>query len=126
MGDKWGKNGPQLLSRVITKKCKLESKTLNVTCNKYKPELTVLARTGSSPVTWQKWRDYFNPNVTEKTLKKAENSFAVHYWNHMRDANPKKSQILYDPETAIYKLFEANCPLVEAMDLKGMQGQVFS
>ena len=125
VGDKWGRNGPQLLTRVITKHCKLESKSQDVVCNKYKPELPVLSRLGTSAVSWQKWKEYFNATVAEKTLKKVEDGFAAHYWNHMRDAWSQKKTVLYDADSALYKLFESGCPLVEAMDLRDLQGKVF-
>ena len=63
--------------------------------------------------------------MAEKTLKKVEGSFAAHYWNHMRDAWSQKKTVLYDADSALYKLFESGCPLVEAMDLRDLQGKVF-
>ena len=119
-------NGPKLLTRVLKWKCNVPKESKTVNCKKYSPQMSILAREGTSAVGFWDWFTLFDPAKTEEVEQRIEPGFAVHYWNHMRVWSEEKDEITYDPEMALYKIFKAGCPIVESSELTDLMGKKFT
>ncbi|CAG0915854.1 unnamed protein product [Notodromas monacha] len=85
---KWGSNGPNLLTRVINTFCNFNATNL------LKPGdckgIRILDISAFYPVPHTSWQTLFNhdQNISATVLRKAEQSYLLHYWNKMSVDEP--------------------------------------
>ncbi|CAG0915857.1 unnamed protein product [Notodromas monacha] len=106
----WGSNGPGMLTRIIRPYC-----GWNIT-DPVKPgdckNIKVLNISAFYPVKYASWRSMFNhaPIISASILKKAKQSYTLHYWNRKTVDEP----IQVGTPQALGVLAAKHCPLVSA------------
>lgn len=77
--EEWAYNGPQLVTRVLQRLCKVE-KPLQMTRERCRGFM-VYPPDSFYPLPWADWRDYFEPGALTETLNRINNSHIIHVWN---------------------------------------------
>ncbi|CAG0922853.1 unnamed protein product [Notodromas monacha] len=110
---KWGSNGPHLLTRVIRTLCKFNA--TNLLKPGYCKGIRILDIGAFYPVPPNSWKLSFNhdQNISASILKRAEQSYTMHYWNN---ASVDKPIQLEQPMNAEEFLdLECNAPTNEEL-----------
>ena len=85
---------------------------------------SILNNYAAYSVPWQKWQAFYDKRAVTYVDEMTRNSFAVHYWNHMRIF--ASNVLRLDPYQPLYKIFKANCPATEKGLLQKMIGRPYS
>lgn len=105
-GDKWGFNGPKLLTRVLQQFCNTNAieEMTPARCH----EFNILPTSTFYAIQWQNWLDFFEYHYTTDVMNLTEQSIAVHLWNKY------SHEILFEVGTNVaYGLIaEQYCPQV--------------
>ena len=72
---------------------------------------SILNHFAAYSVPWGKWQAFYDKRAVKYVDDVSRNSFAVHYWNHMRIFT--SNVLILDPQQPLYKIFKANCPVTE-------------
>ncbi|XP_051874901.1 lactosylceramide 4-alpha-galactosyltransferase-like [Pristis pectinata] len=97
-GDRWGWQGPDLITRMLKKWCRSEK--LNDFLNQKCQDVTFFPKDWFYPISYMNWKVYFQ-NDTWKKNSSVEDNFAnsrgVHIWNFLsgRQSNPIKETRSY-------------------------------
>ena len=81
---------------------------------------SILNNYAAYSVPWRKWQAFYDKREVKYVDEMTRNSFAVHYWNHMRIF--ASNALLLDPHQPLYKIFQANCPATEKELLRKIIG----
>lgn len=102
-GYRWGQNGPQLITRVAKKLCKLNSTMSDpIDCS----GLTILRKQKCYEMHYSQWAFFFSEKLSNDVLKRTKDSYFVHIWNRMI----KNSTLRTTSSAAYIKIAEKHCP----------------
>ncbi|KAG5674653.1 hypothetical protein PVAND_004607 [Polypedilum vanderplanki] len=76
-GNVWGKNGPELLTRVIKKMCNISYFNSTQKCKNF----TILETEKCYGIGWEEWVKFFEPHKLDSVRRHTKNSYYVHLWN---------------------------------------------
>lgn len=107
-GNSWAGNGPKILSDLVKEMCNTtdQSQMTRDKCNGFE----VLPTEACYAVNYNEWMKFFEEKSLQEVIKRTENSFAVHFWNHM-SGNGKLST---NSSSAYIKFAKEFCPRVLA------------
>ncbi|XP_078273588.1 lactosylceramide 4-alpha-galactosyltransferase-like [Rhinoraja longicauda] len=96
----WGHQGPQLVTRVLKKWCRVNSVTKIQQCK----GVTMLSPEAFYPVRWQDWKKYFEMVSESEAGELLKNSYAVHVWNKKSHGTrfQKGSKVMIDQLSSVY------------------------
>uniref|UniRef100_A0A1A9ZP82 Alpha 1,4-glycosyltransferase domain-containing protein n=1 Tax=Glossina pallidipes TaxID=7398 RepID=A0A1A9ZP82_GLOPL len=106
-GNNWGNNGPGVITRVMRKVCDTETIALMFDPKRCKG-FHIFDRNIFYAISWEEWRDFFEPEKMEKTLSRTDHSYIAHFWNKKSVDFPVKVGI----KSAFTTMAEKNCPHV--------------
>ncbi|XP_043943470.1 lactosylceramide 4-alpha-galactosyltransferase isoform X1 [Protopterus annectens] len=98
----WGHQGPQLMTRIFKKWCRIRSLRETNNCR----GVSVLPQEAFYPIRWQDWKKYFEAISPSDFTEMLKNTYAVHIWN-------KKSQgtkMDVATNSLLNKLYSNYCP----------------
>lgn len=107
-GEKWGNNGPGVITRVLNRICETNN-TLLMTeerCHGF----NVLPQSKCYAVPYKQWADFFNRTLTKDVLEAVRESVIVHFWNKFSI----KRMVKVGDDSAYDKLAKEYCPRVYA------------
>lgn len=111
-GEKWNRNGPALLTRVLNEWCGQE-RNISIAVEDLEEcsPMKILPIKTFLPINWNEHTIYFNPKKLDKVLKAANQSYSIHIYNHLNAKRKivKGSNVPYDYLAKMY------CPRVYAM-----------
>ncbi|EDV99384.1 lactosylceramide 4-alpha-galactosyltransferase isoform X1 [Drosophila grimshawi] len=105
-GQKWGNNGPGVITRVAQKICATKNISLMLADRKRCLGFRVFERNAFYAVPRKHWRHFFEPKYLEETLELTRDSYLVHMWNK----HSKQLPIKVGSSTAYGKYAEQHCP----------------
>lgn len=78
-GEKWGNNGPGVITRVLAKICATSNTTLMTRdrCHGF----SVLPPSKCYEVRYWKWEEFFNVYQAQEVLGRLSDSVIAHFWN---------------------------------------------
>ena len=135
---KWANLGPTRWTSCKEEYCNLttedgrgDSSRLEVElCSPKDPEMgqdgsfAILNQYAAYSVPWREWQKFYDEGSVKYVDEMTNNSFLVHYWNHMRVFRAT-APILLNPQQPLYKIFKANCPATEKGLLQKMIGSPY-
>ncbi|KAI9581004.1 hypothetical protein GQX74_014387 [Glossina fuscipes] len=110
-GNNWANNGPGVITRVMRKICDTETIALMFDPKRCKG-FYIFDRNIFYAISWEEWRDFFEPEKMEKTLGRIDHSYIAHLWNKIsgdfpvkveltaREACPVESAAVRNPKTS--------------------------
>ncbi|XP_064410336.1 alpha-1,4-N-acetylglucosaminyltransferase-like [Latimeria chalumnae] len=101
IADRWGQQGPLLITRVLQKLCNLP---LNNTKNDKCQEISVLNVKSFYPIHYSQWHRYYEVWNADEVIRE---SFGVHLWKYMDN---KGEKVIIGSNTVVEKLFKDRCP----------------
>jgi lactosylceramide 4-alpha-galactosyltransferase len=108
-GEIWGKNGPELLTRVLKKMCNIASFNSTQKCKNF----TILATEKCYGVSWEEWQKFFEPHSLDYVRRHTKDSFFVHLWNKFSKARKLEKT----STAALNEIVRQFCPRVyESLD----------
>uniref|UniRef100_B3P6E5 GG11427 n=2 Tax=Drosophila erecta TaxID=7220 RepID=B3P6E5_DROER len=105
-GDKWGTNGPGVITRVVKKQCKTENVRAMINNPKRCNGFRVYDPSAFYAIPWLQWKDFFQPNKLNVTLRRVSKSPVVHVWNKLS----KGWKLNTKASCAYTKLAKTHCP----------------
>ncbi len=148
--DYWGMMGPAVLEEVTGKRCNSpprknsrpwwgptwwprrtrsgQDQGREVSCRYHDHDVVVKGAPAAHPIRYYEWRSFFRPEHREEVLGRIDAAtFAVHLWNGMWrwSSFRERSATPLCPDTAVYALFQENCPRTEAARLRPSVGKPF-
>lgn len=106
-GDRWGHQGPGLFTRAIlnNKECAIQKSTIDC----FNETLNLLAPIVTSPVPWNKWKDFL-----DKTIPSNSDIKMFHLWNKLSENSEwelfKHDRVIYN-KTLVGSLRRTFCPV---------------
>ncbi|XP_046735357.1 lactosylceramide 4-alpha-galactosyltransferase-like [Diprion similis] len=105
-GDKWGNNGPGVITRSLQKLC----------ATKYARDMTTDRCHGFNvyppstfyPIYYEKWKRYFEETDRNATFKLLEDSLLIHVWNNLS----KNEKIVVGSQAPYALIAQKHCPKV--------------
>ncbi|XP_043266578.1 lactosylceramide 4-alpha-galactosyltransferase-like isoform X2 [Venturia canescens] len=95
-GDVWGNNGPGVITRTLQKICAIKyAKDMTKSrCHGF----TVFSPSAFYPIEYKKWKQYFEKDNKNETMKKINKAKAIHVWNQFSTKESVKigSGVPYD------------------------------
>lgn len=108
-GEVWGRNGPELITRVLQNLCKTKE-TSKMVAMKSCEGFHVLEKSFCYPITGVSWAKYFDESFANEAMTKLNDSLVVHFWNNLS----KKSLLSVNSNAAYVQLAKQFCPKVIA------------
>ncbi|XP_043654133.1 lactosylceramide 4-alpha-galactosyltransferase [Drosophila teissieri] len=105
-GDKWGTNGPGVITRVAKKQCKTENVKAMINNPKRCNGFRVYDPSAFYAIPWLQWKDFFQPNRLNVTMRRVSKSPVVHVWNKFSKAWKLKTK----GSCAYTELAKTHCP----------------
>ncbi|KAF4533307.1 hypothetical protein B566_EDAN004428 [Ephemera danica] len=78
-GDDWGSNGPGVITRVLQRRC--ATRRVNLMNRERCDGFLVMPPYAFYPVTWKKWKLYFDEAHSDLTMRSLNQSYGIHVWN---------------------------------------------
>lgn len=103
-GASWAMNGPDVMTRVLKKLCKVESSQITEKCENF----NLLPREKCYAIGWKEWKKFFKDESAEEVKRRTQNSSYIHLWNKYSS----NYRLKIDSGAAFVKLAEAFCPRV--------------
>lgn len=105
--NKWGHNGPDLITRVIKKLCNLDT-GIEVLETYHCANFTILPKSKCYAIGWYETQFFIDEGLSETTMQRVKDSYFVHFYSHITDNTvlPTNSKASY------IKLAEQSCPRV--------------
>ncbi|XP_063251534.1 lactosylceramide 4-alpha-galactosyltransferase-like isoform X2 [Prinia subflava] len=97
----WGRQGPELLTRVFKKWCSLRTIT-STSCK----GVSALAPEAVYPIPWQNWKKLFEAVSASELHKLLRNTYAVHIWNKLSH----KTKLEIPSQALLAQLYSQFCP----------------
>ena len=88
-------------------------------------DFAVLRQRAAYGVAYGRWRMFYEERQSDVVEALTRDSFAVHYWNHMRVQEDRNKEWVVKAEHPLYKIFAANCPLTEERLLRDFVGSPY-
>jgi lactosylceramide 4-alpha-galactosyltransferase len=78
-GDDWGSNGPGVITRMLKRVCNTQdaTKMTRKKCSGF----AVLPPSAFYPISWKKWKLYFDESASNSTMIRLSHSYGIHVWN---------------------------------------------
>ncbi|XP_033165006.1 lactosylceramide 4-alpha-galactosyltransferase [Drosophila mauritiana] len=104
--NKWGTNGPGVITRVAKKQCNTDNIKSVINnpkrCNGFK----IFDANAFYAISWRQWKDFFEPNRLNVTMKRISKSPVIHVWNKFSKGWKLKTKA----NCAYTKLAKTHCP----------------
>lgn len=104
--EEWGWNGPDLITRILRKSCRLPDRmaSSSITCSNF----TILPKDKCYSIHFTEWPMFFKRKFVDEAMRRTKESFFVHFWNNMSE-----NFTLSTSRTSAYtKLARKFCPNV--------------
>ncbi|NWI94729.1 A4GAT galactosyltransferase, partial [Pitta sordida] len=101
----WGRQGPELLTRVFKKWCSIET-IQSMSCK----GVNALAPEAVYPIPWQDWRKLFAAVSDSEFHKLLKNTYAVHIWNKLSHG----TRLEIPSQAVLAQLYSHFCPATYA------------
>ncbi|XP_048157338.1 lactosylceramide 4-alpha-galactosyltransferase-like [Corvus hawaiiensis] len=101
----WGRQGPELLTRVFKKWCSLRT-IKSMSCK----GVSALAPEAVYPIPWQNWKKLFEAVSDLELHKLLEHSYAVHIWNKLSHG----TKLEIPSQALLAQLYSQFCPATYA------------
>lgn len=105
-GEDWGSNGPGVITRVLQSVC--HTNVVDSMDLKHCRGFQVYPPSSFYAIPWPRWRWFFDPKETLKTLEMTKNSPVIHVWNK----HSIKEKIRVGSKVAYGIVAQHNCPAV--------------
>ncbi|XP_016969662.2 lactosylceramide 4-alpha-galactosyltransferase [Drosophila rhopaloa] len=104
--NKWGSNGPGVITRVAKSLCNTDSIQAMINNPKRCKGFKVYDAKAFYSIPWLQWKDFFQPIRLNVTMKRISNSSVVHFWNKFSRGWKLKTK-----DICVYtKLAKTHCP----------------
>lgn len=104
-GSVWGKNGPEVMLRVLKNICPPVNGSLPNQCGK---DFTILPQKSCYEITYPEWKKFFTDDDAKEVMERTRESYFIHLWNKMIENHKVK----LDSKAAILTIAKESCPLV--------------
>ncbi|XP_017129134.1 lactosylceramide 4-alpha-galactosyltransferase [Drosophila elegans] len=104
--NKWGSNGPGVITRVAKKLCNTDTVTTMINNPKRCKGFKVFNPKAFYTIPWLQWKDFFQPNRLNVTMKRISKSPVIHVWNKFSRGWKLKTK----DNCAYTKLAKTHCP----------------
>ncbi|XP_041674626.1 lactosylceramide 4-alpha-galactosyltransferase [Drosophila eugracilis] len=104
--NKWGSNGPGVITRVAKKQCNTDKVRTMINNPKRCKGFRVFDLKSFYAIHWLQWKDFFQPKRLNITMKKIEKSPVIHVWNKFS----KGWKLRTKDNCAYTKVAKKHCP----------------
>ncbi|KAH8363587.1 hypothetical protein KR084_011796 [Drosophila pseudotakahashii] len=104
--NKWGNSGPGVITRVAKKQCSTDSVRSMISNPKRCKGFKVYDPKAFYAIPWLQWKDFFQPNRINVTMKRISKSPVIHVWNKFSRGWKLKTK----DQCAYTKLAKLHCP----------------